>query len=334
MGAEHEPGIHARRARVSAGGPQGVGGSTALGFGAFSASSDGSIAYRASSGERQLVWLDRSGHSVVTVGQPDDPNRLEPPVAGRPHRRCFRTVDGNSDAWLIDTARGVSRRLTPDPATDGELVFSPDGSRIGARPMARPMFMRCSSVVRWHRGCEPAVRIRREQVPARLVSRRPLHSLWEPELDDGSDLWALPLFGDRKPIEVARTPFKELEGRFSPDGRWVAYRSSETGRAEIYVQRFPGPGPKSQISVGGGGYPRWRRDGLRAVLSRARQATDGRGHRAARTDARRGAAALPVHDAEVPASQPSPDGRRFLVNTVVSDASPITVILNWKAPGR
>ena len=79
--------------------------------------------------------------------------------------------------------------------------------------------------------------------------------------DGRSDLRALPLFGERTPFDVARTSFAESNGRFSPDGRWVAYQSNETGRAEVYVQPFPGPGPKSQVSVGGGTLPRWPRDG-------------------------------------------------------------------------
>ena len=77
----------------------------------------------------------------------------------------------------------------------------------------------------------------------------------------GLDLRVLPLSGERTPFDVARTSFAELNARFSPDSRWVAYESNETGQLEIYVQPFPGPGPKAQVSVGGGTLPRWRRDG-------------------------------------------------------------------------
>src|SRR5207247_1060925 len=71
----------------------------------------------------------------------------------------------------------------------------------------------------------------------------------------------LPLKGDRKPFPVARTNFDEREGQFSPDGKWVAYESNESGRFEIYVQPFPGPGGKFQVSTNGGAQPRWRLDG-------------------------------------------------------------------------
>jgi Tol biopolymer transport system component len=76
-----------------------------------------------------------------------------------------------------------------------------------------------------------------------------------------SDLWALPLAGERKPVPVAQSAFDEAQGQFSPDGRWLAYASNETGRYEIYVRPFPAAGGKWQVSLGGGIYPRWRRDG-------------------------------------------------------------------------
>jgi hypothetical protein len=77
----------------------------------------------------------------------------------------------------------------------------------------------------------------------------------------GSDLWALPLVGDRKPFLVVQTGFDEVHGQFSPDGRWLAYSSNESGRYEVYIRPFPGPGGRSTVSTGGGIYPRWSRDG-------------------------------------------------------------------------
>jgi dipeptidyl aminopeptidase/acylaminoacyl peptidase len=77
----------------------------------------------------------------------------------------------------------------------------------------------------------------------------------------GRDVWALPLTGDRKPFPILQTPFFEANPQISPDGKWIAYQSNETGRGEIYVQTLPTGGGKWQISSSGGGYPRWRRDG-------------------------------------------------------------------------
>jgi hypothetical protein len=90
-------------------------------------------------------------------------------------------------------------------------------------------------------------------------------------MGEARDLWVLPLDGDRKPVPLAQTPFKETTGRFSSDGRWIAYQSNETGRAEVYVQSFPDPKVKVQVSRRGGGTPFWRGDGRELFYSEASQ---------------------------------------------------------------
>src|SRR6185295_17367166 len=77
----------------------------------------------------------------------------------------------------------------------------------------------------------------------------------------GADLWILPLSANAKPSPYLQTPFNEDQGQFSPDGKWIAYRSSESGRSEVYVAPFPGHSGKWQLSTTGGDWPRWRRDG-------------------------------------------------------------------------
>src|SRR5262249_21770281 len=77
----------------------------------------------------------------------------------------------------------------------------------------------------------------------------------------GYDLWILPNFGEKKPYLFLKTPFDERNGQFSPDGKWIVYQSNESGRFEIYVQPFPGPGGKFQISTNGGAQPRWNKNG-------------------------------------------------------------------------
>jgi eukaryotic-like serine/threonine-protein kinase len=86
-----------------------------------------------------------------------------------------------------------------------------------------------------------------------------LYHRYDPKSD--VDVWVLPLEGDRKPFPFLQTPFRENEGRFSPDGRWIAYRSNESGRPEVYVQTFPAGGGKWQVSTSGGLLPQWRGDG-------------------------------------------------------------------------
>jgi eukaryotic-like serine/threonine-protein kinase len=145
------------------------------------------------------------------------------------------------------------------------------------------------------------------------------------------DLWALPVTGDSKPLVVANTSFEERNGRFSPDGRWIAFSSNETGQGEIYVQPFPGPGGKIQIATGMANSTtgiQWRRDGREVYYV-------GPSNRVM-------AVPIAMTGTEVKAGTPaalftgpaggflaSPDGQRFLVSTITQEAAPITVLLNW-----
>jgi hypothetical protein len=152
-----------------------------------------------------------------------------------------------------------------------------------------------------------------------------------------SDLWVLPLFGDRKPSLFASTPFRETQAVFDSNGRWIAYVSLESGRNEVYVAPFPGPGEKVRVSTAGGWQPRWRRDGqelfflgpqgqLMAATVNGRDATFQVG------------AIHPLFPVRPRAGQGyaydvSTDGQQVLVNTVLEDAAPapITLIVNWPA---
>ena len=159
-----------------------------------------------------------------------------------------------------------------------------------------------------------------------------------------SDLWALRLSGDRKPFPVVQTPFDEVHGQFSSDGRWVAYASNETGRYEVYVRPFPGSGGKSQVSTGGGIYPRWRHDGkelfyiapdnrMMAVPIQV-AGTLSAGTAVAlfptqlATGGQVGIGGFNSHAEYAVAA----DGR-FLMNVTADEAvtSPITVVVNWAA---
>jgi serine/threonine protein kinase/Tol biopolymer transport system component len=304
-----------------------------FGFAAFSSSSNGSIAYRASAGETQLVWLDRTGRAVGTVGPPDDTQLLLSHLShdGR-SVAVTRTIAGNTNVWLLDTERGVPRRLTYG-LNDTSIVFSPDGTRIAHQAEGDQ-----EGTVVWERradgtGGETVLLDEPDESEfdhPRDWSGDGRYILYSVSTRSNLDLRALPLFGDRKPIEIARTPFDEDRGRFSPDGRWVAYQSDETGRTEIHVQPFPGPGPKFQVSVGGGTLPRWSRDGrelfyvapdrkLMTVAVTPRSTT-------LETGAPRALFTLSTTSFY----EPSPDGQRFLVTAVVSEPSPITIIMNWQ----
>ena len=163
----------------------------------------------------------------------------------------------------------------------------------------------------------------------------------------GFDIWALPLEGDRKPFEVVQTDFNERLAQFSPDGKWIAYQSDKTGRFEIYVQPFPGPGGDSRVSIDGGAQVRWNPNGKelfyiapddRLMAVPIRFASNGK---AVEPGTPLGLFATNVGSTAINTNRQqyavSPDGQSFVMNSVLGEASasPITVILNWSPePGK
>ena len=161
----------------------------------------------------------------------------------------------------------------------------------------------------------------------------------------GIDQWVMPLSGDKKPFPFAKTPFEEKDGQFSPDGKWIAYQSTESGRFEIYVQAFPGPGGKFQVSTNGGTQVRWNRNGKELfyvsldsnmMAASVKLSPDGRS-----VEIGTPALLFPVRIAGGPwpgdleqQYAVSGDGQRFLVNLAPGEgtASPITLIYHWHPP--
>jgi dipeptidyl aminopeptidase/acylaminoacyl peptidase len=300
-----------------------------------SASASGILAYRGYAEERQLSWVDRSGRPIALVGGPD----VGQPGFGKlsPDGRTLalgRTVNGNTDIWLIDMERGVPRRFTFEAVRDRTPMWSPDGARIVFASERTGVFDLYERAVDGP-GTEklllasPEAKIVEDWSPdGRFI----LYQVQNPKTD--RDLWVLPVTGG-KPLPVAQTPSAEQVGRFSPDGRWVAYSSSETGQSEIYVQPFPGPGGKVQISTGVmnlsgliGGGAEWRRDGREFFYL-------GLNNRVM-------AVPIAISGSTLKAGTPqalftvatggflaSADGQRFLVSTVTAPPAPITVVLNW-----
>ena len=327
------------------------------GHGAFSVSATGLIAHRSAVRSRhQLVWFDRHGKEMGSVGSPDENLLGVPELApDGQHVAVARNVQKNMDVWLIDTARGVPSRFTFDPASDGGAVWAPDGSRL--------MFG-SDQKSKYHDLFEkPASGARDEHLVFSSAADK-FASDWSPDgqvllytfRDEKTrrwQLWALPLDGarpstgsehpepaeGRKPFRVTQTTFDDDQGQFSPDGRWVAYRSTESGQAEIYVRSFPGPGGQRQISAGGGHSPRWPRKGKELFYL----AADGT-LMAVPIGLHSGGQGLDVgapvplfstHLVFTPKHQYAVDGdgQRFLIHVVVDDAvaSPITIVQNWTA---
>jgi Tol biopolymer transport system component/predicted Ser/Thr protein kinase len=312
-----------------------------VGYFGFSISANGQVAYR-TGGEvlGQLKWYDRTGEAVAVAGTPDSAMLLYPELSpDGTYVAATRSIQNNSDIWLIDIVRNGLTRLTFDAAVEVAPLWSPDRTRIAFSSTKKGpynLYLKPASGA----GAEELVLETPDNTFAQDWSSNGQFILYgEADPKTGRDLWALPLTGtDRKPISIAKTAFEELNGQFSPDVHWVAYETNESGRFEIFVQPFPVANGKWQVSTGGGTQPRWRADGKELYFV----APEGKLMAASITTIPAFAAGTPVP--LFPVTLPpglganrqeyavARDGR-FLVNQPVESSAipPITLILNWKA---
>ena len=311
---------------------------------AFAVSQNGVLAYR-SRGivNTQLTWFDRTGKSLGQLGPPGSNDDPELSPDGKRLAVERQDAQGAWDIWLADLVRGTSTRFTFDPASDYLPLWSPDGSQLAfsSNRMGRifNLYQKPSSGA----GNEELLlqsEVNKYVMDGSSDGRFLIYSNQDPKTRH--DLWVLPLSGDRKPFLFLQTQFEEYHARFSPDGRWTAYISNESGKYEVYVQSFPKPSGKWQVSTNGGIQPRWRRDGkelfylgldgkLMAVAVKS-DATLEIGAPTALFEAR----TLYGTAVNISARQEydvTGDGQRFLLNVDLSDdaSNPITVVLNWTA---
>jgi Tol biopolymer transport system component len=305
----------------------------------FSVSETGTLLYRSNTAtaNAQLVWFDRAGKQLGTVGTVGRYSDIRLSPDGK--RVAFQRFDAekaNSDIWLMELARGTTSRLTFDPASESDAVWSPDGGRIvfsSTREGLPNLYQKLSSGA----GSEELLLKSDEAKFATDWSPDGRYVLYHFSRQS-LDLWVLPLFGERRPEPFLRTDFQEMSGRFSPDGRFVAYVSNESGRFEVYVQSFPASGGKWQVSNGGGAAPRWRRDGRELFyLSADRKLMSVEVGGSA--DTFEAGVPKPLFETRVdsitgaPLYDVSADGQRFLINVPVEENAPasVTVVLNWTA---
>jgi Tol biopolymer transport system component len=289
----------------------------------------------------QLTWFDRGGRVLGNLGSPGD--RMRPHLSHDGRRLAADIVDSaqvrsSRDVWIFERGRDVATRVTFEQGNDRWPVWSPDDRRIAYSSASEGdtrVFTRESN------GAAAP-----EQVLGTADNHLPVH--WSSDgrflalqtlVRGGRTGWDVFVysFEEKAARPVLQGAWAEMTPQFSPDGAWIAYASDESGRFEVYVQPFPGPGARSQVSTDGGTQPRWRRDGKELFY----REPSGR-FMAVRTAAGAGSfnagAPQPLFAARTPTTpgthyDVTADGQQFIVSVPLGaqDASPLTLVLNWPA---
>jgi Tol biopolymer transport system component len=321
--------------------------------GAFSAADSGTLVYRPGGGSQaNLVWFGRDGKRAATVGEPAHYQQVVLSPGGR--RAAVQRVDtdnGNADLWVVDLDTGITSRMTTDPTMDGDPAWAPDerslvftSYRSGpgtawlwdfVSGRESPFFDIGAAVAQSAPAAGPASTA---LAPARIPDGIAVDD-WTRDgkylvvRTFGRALFLVPTGDDRKAQLMADTPYVEDQSQVSPDSRWIAFNSDESGRWEVYVARFPDLTERRQVSSAGGVQPRWRRDGRElfylsldgAVMAAGVNATDGL-ISAPRTLFQTHVSPSP----NVPQYDVTADGERFLVvEPARSGGEPVTFVLNW-----
>jgi Tol biopolymer transport system component len=296
----------------------------------------------------ELKWVDRTGKELMEF--PKAPRFILNPSLSPDERRIVYFAA--SDLWLFDLQTGTNSRFTLDPMADFSGVWSPDGSQIAFSSNRSGVFDLYQKNVSGAGGDERLLATPEHKMPTdwstdgKFLLYRELHP------KTTFDIWALSM-SDRVSFPVVKTDHDERDAQFSPDGKWVAYVSNETGRFEIWVRPFPFPGApvkadeRWQFSTGGGTQLRWARDGSeifylgldgRLMAVQVRAEAGGRAVSPGPTTTRVDAAAPPLFGggAAMPSYMVSRDHQRFLMTVAPSPLSsePISVLLNWSPPAR
>jgi eukaryotic-like serine/threonine-protein kinase len=300
----------------------------------FSVSHQGTLLFAHGNDRYQLTWFNREGKVVSSVGQPDQYQsiRISPDGKGV---AVSRSDGGRLDIWRIDSGGGAPNRLTFD-GNGYRFAWAPDGRRL-FYSSAGKMFETDTNGTGQSSAAVPT------QNPAFSMDWSPdgrylMYEETSPETQ--ADLWIVSARGERKPVAYLKTPFSEIDGQFSPDSKWVAYSSDESGgRFEIYVRAFPAGAAKFPVSNGGGTLPRWRQDGKELFY----RGTDGRLMVVSVRPSAQGlefSSPKALFSIAPPAGifaypyDVSPDGQTILALAPAAGeagASSLTVLVNWQA---
>jgi Tol biopolymer transport system component len=229
---------------------------------AFSVSDDGTVAYQAGEATVELTWFDRQGKRAGRVGDPLPPDAFADVSLARDGRRAavngFDVAVQAASVWSYDLARGLRTRVTFEKVDTLAPVVAPDGRRLvyaSRRHGPLDLFVRSID----GGGTDAELLTSSEDKYPMSWSRDGRYLLYV--VNPPGELWALPLSGGGKPFPIVRGPFSVPTAQLSPDGRWIAYASTESGRSEIYLTEFPKPVTKTVVSTAEGDHPRWRADG-------------------------------------------------------------------------
>jgi eukaryotic-like serine/threonine-protein kinase len=307
---------------------------------AASVSQTGLLAYSGGAASADLVWVDRDGRRIGAIGAPAEyvDFRLSPRGAQLAISE-IDTVSHRPDVRVLDLTRGAKLRLTSDPATDASPAWSPDGQRVVYRSNPNGVH-------------DLYVEAANGAGPAKLLLKGPNAKYptdWTPdgrgivfhtyEQNTGADIWlASADGGEAHPL--VRTPFDELQGQISRDGRWLAYTSLETGQPEVYVSSLADANARWQVSAGGGMDPRWRADTAELFYISADSwmtVVDFSGARPATPRPLFQVRVAPPANPYLSNYDVREDGLRFLVKVPIHDvtSAPINIVTNWiTAKGR
>ncbi|MFN0170317.1 MAG: protein kinase domain-containing protein [Bryobacteraceae bacterium] len=290
------------------------------------------------------TWLDRSGRASSAIDPPGDyiDFRLSPDENQVALSRVDPTTN-TPDIWIHDMVRGVATRSTFHPMTEAGVQWSPDGLAIlfrsniaGFSDVYRKSAFGGTNEELWFGGTQEHAA--HNGSPAFLMSDYSNgYTIYTASTSNGYDVWAVLRPGDSPPLPQGRTPFNEMHGNLSPDGRWLAFTSDESGKFEVHVQAFPKPNDRWQVSTAGGSEPRWRGDGRE--LYYISQSGKLMAVTVVNGGARVASAPVELFPVRLPAGVnpfrtnyvPNKAGTKFLVNTLEEQAEQpsIVVVSNW-----
>jgi Tol biopolymer transport system component/predicted Ser/Thr protein kinase len=304
------------------------------GTAAFSVSDNGVLAYQtALDPDKQLAWVDRSGRRVATLGLPGSYRSIEISPDGT--LAAVERVDPRKhtvDIWRFDLARGEGAPFAAGAGIEQGPAWSADGSRLVYGTNPDGAFQISEKDTAGSAAERVLFASPQWKMPSDLSRDGKFLAYQGYDLTTKRDIWVRPLSGPRKPAPFLRSEASEWQARFSPDGRSVAYTSDESGRHEVYVAAYPGPGGKARLSTDGGTLPRWRSDGTEIffvggdgnlMAAPVKSSSPFQAGPPAPLFETRGAASYAV----------SPDGQRFLLAAPVTrgaDGS-VTIVANWPA---